>query len=248
VTEVCVNEPGRAHVETFAGWHAVAVPELTYERCLALATAVATFGDQAISRGRAAAVDDAALGRAHPGRDPARDRARQRGDHDPQALPWPHEPAQLGAQGMFLRIPEADEVELDDPRLLQPATASCCACASRGGSGIFLPKPCATSARSSSPATLARARPPSSGRCSTKCRSEERLITIEDAKEIVLPGHANKVHLYYSQGRQGVADVTPTELLRACLRMKPDRILLGELRGPRPGIFSTCALRATRAG
>jgi type IV secretion system protein VirB11 len=71
---------------------------------------------------------------------------------------------------------------------------------------------------------------------------EERLITIEDAKEILLPEHPNKVHLYYSQGKQGVADVTPTELLRACLRMKPNRILLGELRGPEAWDFlNVCA-------
>jgi type IV secretion system protein VirB11 len=58
----------------------------------------------------------------------------------------------------------------------------------------------------------------------------ERLITIEDARELVLDGHPNHVRLFYSKDDQGVARVTPKQLLESCLRMKPDRILLAELR------------------
>jgi type IV secretion system protein VirB11 len=60
--------------------------------------------------------------------------------------------------------------------------------------------------------------------------SHERLITIEDAKELVLDRHPNHVRLFYSKDDQGVARVTPKQLLECCLRMKPDRILLAELR------------------
>ena len=60
--------------------------------------------------------------------------------------------------------------------------------------------------------------------------SDERLVTIEDAKELVLDRHPNHVRLYYSKDDQGVARVTPKQLLESCLRMKPDRILLAELR------------------
>ena len=59
----------------------------------------------------------------------------------------------------------------------------------------------------------------------------ERLITIEDAKELVLDRHANHVRLFYSKDDQGLARITPKQLLESCLRMKPDRILLAELRG-----------------
>jgi type IV secretion system protein VirB11 len=59
---------------------------------------------------------------------------------------------------------------------------------------------------------------------------EERLITIEDARELVLDRHPNHVRLFYSKDDQGVARVTPKQLLECCLRMKPDRILLAELR------------------
>jgi type IV secretion system protein VirB11 len=60
--------------------------------------------------------------------------------------------------------------------------------------------------------------------------SVERLVTIEDAKELVLDSHPNHVRLFYSKDDQGLARVTPKQLLESCLRMKPDRILLAELR------------------
>jgi type IV secretion system protein VirB11 len=60
--------------------------------------------------------------------------------------------------------------------------------------------------------------------------SDERLITIEDARELVLDRHPNHVRLFYSKDDQGLARVTPRQLLESCLRMKPDRILLAELR------------------
>jgi type IV secretion system protein VirB11 len=61
--------------------------------------------------------------------------------------------------------------------------------------------------------------------------AEERLVTIEDAKELVLDRHPNHVRLYYSKDKQGLAKLGPRQLLECCLRMKPDRILLAELRG-----------------
>ncbi|ODV41516.1 hypothetical protein AWV79_35715 [Cupriavidus sp. UYMMa02A] len=60
--------------------------------------------------------------------------------------------------------------------------------------------------------------------------TDERLITIEDTPELDLPLHRNRVHLFYTKGDQGVAKVTAKDLLESCLRMKPDRILLSELR------------------
>ena len=59
----------------------------------------------------------------------------------------------------------------------------------------------------------------------------ERLITIEDVRELFLPRHPNKVHLLYSKAGQGVAAITPADLIASAMRMKPDRVLLAELRG-----------------
>lgn len=58
---------------------------------------------------------------------------------------------------------------------------------------------------------------------------EERLLTIEDTRELNAP-HRNVVHMLYSKGGQGKAALSAKELLEASLRMRPDRILLQELR------------------
>ena len=52
VLEVCVNRPGELLVETARGWLTVPAPEMTQERCLSLATAVATYCDQHINQER----------------------------------------------------------------------------------------------------------------------------------------------------------------------------------------------------
>lgn len=59
--------------------------------------------------------------------------------------------------------------------------------------------------------------------------SGERLLTIEDARELTVT-HRNVVHMLYAKDGQGVAKVGPGALLESALRMRPDRILLQELR------------------
>lgn len=73
--------------------------------------------------------------------------------------------------------------------------------------------------------------------------SEERIITIEDTPEISAPQN-NKLSLIASKGEQGIAKVTIQDLLEASLRLRPDRILLGELRGKEAYTF----LRAINTG
>jgi type IV secretion system protein VirB11 len=74
--------------------------------------------------------------------------------------------------------------------------------------------------------------------------SHERLITVEDAREVMLHLHPNKVHLLASKGGQGRAKVTTQDLIEACLRLRPDRIIVGELRGAEAFSF----LRAINTG
>jgi type IV secretion system protein VirB11 len=59
---------------------------------------------------------------------------------------------------------------------------------------------------------------------------DERLVTIEDARELFIE-QPNVVHLLYSKGGQSTSNVTAKSCMEACLRMKPDRIILAELRG-----------------
>ena len=73
---------------------------------------------------------------------------------------------------------------------------------------------------------------------------DERLITVEDAREIDLTSHKNRVHLLASKGAQGRAKVTSQDLIEACLRLRPERIIVGELRGVEAFSF----LRAINTG
>ncbi len=73
---------------------------------------------------------------------------------------------------------------------------------------------------------------------------DERLITVEDAREIELNSHPNRVHLLASKGGQGRSKVSTQELIEACLRLRPERIIVGELRGAEAFSF----LRAINTG
>ena len=74
--------------------------------------------------------------------------------------------------------------------------------------------------------------------------SEERIVTIEDAREVVLDLHANKLHLVASKGGQGRSMVTAQDLIEASLRLRPERIIMGEVRGAEAFSF----LRAINTG
>jgi len=71
----------------------------------------------------------------------------------------------------------------------------------------------------------------------------ERLITIEDTPEVRLD-HPNAVGLIAVRGSQGESRISVEDLLQASLRMRPDRIILGELRGAEAYSF----LRAVNSG
>lgn len=60
----------------------------------------------------------------------------------------------------------------------------------------------------------------------------ERVITIEDSAELQLNGISNLVRLEMRAANlENVAEISIRQLIRAALRMRPDRILVGECRG-----------------
>ena len=73
--------------------------------------------------------------------------------------------------------------------------------------------------------------------------ASERVIAIEDTPEIRLD-RPNAVGLVAVAGDQGEARVSVDDLMRASLRMRPDRLLVGELRGAETVTF----LRAINTG
>ena len=62
--------------------------------------------------------------------------------------------------------------------------------------------------------------------------SDERVVTIEDSAELQLRGIANLVRLETRVSNlESVAEISIRQLIRTALRMRPDRIIVGECRG-----------------
>ena len=64
----------------------------------------------------------------------------------------------------------------------------------------------------------------------------ERVISIEDTRELN-PPQPNWLSMLASKGGQGKAQVTIQDLLEASLRLRPDRLFLGEIRGAEAATF-----------
>lgn len=65
----------------------------------------------------------------------------------------------------------------------------------------------------------------------TSLPSDQRLVIVEDSREIWID-HPHWVSMEArAANSEGKGSVTLTDLVRQCLRMRPDRIVLGEVRG-----------------
>lgn len=69
----------------------------------------------------------------------------------------------------------------------------------------------------------------------------ERIVTIEDTAELQLQGIENLVRLEARQkSLQGGSEISIRDLIRTALRMRPSRIIIGEVRGGEAGDFLNC--------
>lgn len=66
--------------------------------------------------------------------------------------------------------------------------------------------------------------------CLREIPHHECIIVLEDTRELHVP-HDNVVRLLASKWQQGHADLSQQDLLQCALRLRPDRIIMGELRG-----------------
>jgi type IV secretion system protein VirB11 len=228
VLEVCVNRPGELMIETTAGWTAVAAPALTLERCLSLATAVATFSDQQINQERPLLSATLPSGERIQIVIPP---AVSRGTvsitvRKPSLLI--KRLTDFEREGLFERTAAAHATGQET---LSPVERDLLALRDAGRYADFL----RLAVRSHQ--TIVVSGKTGSGKTTfmkglvEEVSLHERLITIQDTAELTLPNHPNVVHLFYSKDAQGAARVTAKSLLEACLRMKPDRIFLAEVRG-----------------
>jgi type IV secretion system protein VirB11 len=223
VTELCVNRPGEAFLESAAGWRREIIPEISFDWCVRVAKLAANFTGQRV---------DAAsplLSASFPGGERVQivlPPATTPGTvaitiRRPSSQHWSIE--ELARSGIFCRARRSGtNGDRTESTLLQLLAASqfesFMRLAVTSRKNILVSGPTG-SGKTTWTKALIREIP-----------SEERLITIEDAKELVLDRHPNHVRLFYSKDDQGASRVTPRQLLESCLRMKPDRILLAELR------------------
>ena len=228
VLEVCINRPGELLVETVSGWRVVPAPEMSQERCLSLATAVATWCDQQVNQERPLLAATLPSGERIQFVIPP---AVPRGTVSITVRNPSHLIRRLDdfeREGLFERTAtttRAGETEL------QPFERELLALKQAGRYAEFL----RLAVRKHQ--TIVVSGKTGSGKTTfmkglvEEVPKHERLITIQDTAELTLPNHPNVVHLFYSKDAQGTAKVTAKSLLEACLRMKPDRIFLAEVRG-----------------
>lgn len=70
----------------------------------------------------------------------------------------------------------------------------------------------------------------------------DRIITLEDTRELEVR-QPNWVSLKATSGDQDEAQISMKELVKACLRLRPDRIIMGEIRGAE--IMNFCSAAKT---
>ena len=223
VTELCINRPGEAFVETTSGWSRETLDFADFDWCCRLAKLAANFTHQRIDE------SSPLLSAYLPGGERIQiviPPATAPGCvsitiRRPSDAVWSLE--ELADRGIFQSMRAAGQAARDEDaeleRLLNAGNyREFMRCAVRTRKNILVSGPTG-SGKTTWTKALIREIP-----------TDERLITIEDAKELVLDRHPNHVRLFYSKDGQGLARVTPKQLLESCLRMKPDRILLAELR------------------
>ena len=234
ITDIFVNRPGEVWIEAVGGAiEVVAVPELTGQVLARLARQIAAANAQGISRQHpllAAALPD--------------------GSRVQIALP----PATRGEIAMAIRKHVAIDMTLDSFRAAGAFSATRTAPGEAPANASRAGEPAADAMELLRTAVRERRNILISGGTSSgkttflnallaEIPLAERLILIEDTPELRLK-HPNAEGLIAARGETGEAEVTAEDLLIASLRMRPDRIILGEMRGSEAMTF----LRAVNTG
>lgn len=225
VTEICINRPGELYLESRGTWRRVEVPALTFERARQFCTAV---------------VNESNTGQRITDADPLVSLTFPTGERAQFVIPPVCEAqrvsitirlpskkmktlAQYQDDGFFDEILEVDQSISDADRYLLELRAE------RRYADFFrqavLDKKnvVVAGATGSGKTTFMKS-------LVHYIPTDERLVTIEDARELFIE-QPNVVHLLYSKGGQSNTTITAKDCMEACLRMRPDRIILAELRG-----------------
>jgi len=227
VTEICINRPGEAFVERQSGWSRHVLPHATYGWCEGFAKLVANYTRQRVSSA------EPLLSATLPG-----------GERVQIVLPPATEP---GTVSITIRRPSHALWTLEQLRDMgvfddvqhRPSTAVeaigpgdrelLALLRDRDVAGFLRRAVCLrknvllSGATGSGKTTIAKA-------LILEVPPDERLVTIEDVKELSLRNQPNHVRLFYSQGGQGLAAVSAGQLLASAKRQRPDRVFVSELR------------------
>ncbi|MCY1232465.1 Type IV secretion system protein VirB11 [compost metagenome] len=232
VTEICINEPGAAFVERQSGWAREELPFASFDWCMSIAKLVANFTRQRIS------ANEPLLSATLPGGEriqivlpPATlDRTVSITIRRPSNTLWTLE--ELADLRIFesTRSAPTTPTRQSDSANLSPEDRELAGLLARGEFVAFLRRAVQwrrnillSGATGSGKTTVGKA-------LILEVPPDDRLITIEDVKELSLRNQPNHVRLFYSQGVQGQAEVTPGQLLAGAKRQRPDRVFVSELR------------------
>lgn len=231
LTELCINRPGEVLTESDLGWTSHDVPALTFAHLRLLVQQIATFNDQTCNEKSPLLSGDLPGGERiqiaiPPAVEPGLISITIR---KPPAAPMT--PADYDARGFFDDVPDYPvRYSAEQLALMRPLDRQLLMLRASRQYWPFFRLAVAerktilvSGATNSGKTTFAN--------CLTRfIPADERLITIEDSREAHYPNQRNRVHLLYSEGGQGVANTDGKTLLRATLRMRPDRVLLPEVR------------------
>ena len=225
VTEICINRPGELWIEARGGWRRIEVPSLTFERARQFCTAVvneSNTGQRITDTDPVVSLTFPTGQRAQFVIPPACDAGKV---SITIRLPSRHTKtlAEYQEDGFFEQILEQGSGLAEHDRELLALRAA------RDYAGFFRKAVhfkkniVVAGATGSGKTTFMKS-------LVNHIPADERLVTIEDARELFIE-QPNVVHLLYSKGGQSTSNVTAKSCMEACLRMKPDRIILAELRG-----------------
>lgn len=236
VTEICVNKPGEVFTERAGVWQRFEVPELTLDTLKRLGTAVATFANTTF--GDSTPIVSAVLPHGERSqfvmppacKDGTISITIRKPSFDVKTLESYLESGFFNHVKPAQRLSEADEEllgiqkELKNTEELQKKVVLRARFLQRA---VELGKNVVIAGETGSGKTTFM-------KALMQCiPTDQRIITIEDVPELLwgLPRHKNQVNLLYPSEATEHSAVTAASLMRSCLRMKPDRILLAELRG-----------------